>query len=265
MDVISSSLSADQKTQYDRDGYLFVPDLFSGEEVAALRAELPAIFAQRRPEVWREKDSDTVRIAFAVHTYNQMFERLARHPRLVEPAKTLLGEAIYIHQFKINQKAAFNGDVWQWHQDFGTWSVDDGMPEPRALNVALFLDDVTAFNGPLMFIPGSHVGGKVEASHDTRTTSYPLWTVDDATVGDLAAEHGLVAPTGAAGSALFFHCALLHASPGNISPWSRNIVYLTANAVSNAIAKPTRPTYIAARDFEAVEPLADDCLSVEPT
>ena len=255
--------SPDQTASYHREGHLFLPNLFTAQEVAVLRAELPAIFAQRRPEVWREKDSDAVRIAFAVHTYNSVFARLARHPRLVEPAQALLGEPIYIHQFKINQKAAFNGDVWQWHQDFGTWSVDDGMAEPRALNVALFLDDVTEFNGPLMFIPRSHSAGKVEASHDTVSTSYPLWTVADQTISDLAAEHGLMAPTGGAGSALFFHCALLHASPGNISPWSRNIVYLTANGVSNAIRKPTRPAYIAARDFAAVEPLADDCLSNE--
>ena len=196
--------SPDQTASYHREGYLFLPNLFTAQEVAVLRAELPAILAQRRPEVWREKDSDAVRIAFAVHTYNSVFARLARHPRLVEPAQALLGEPIYIHQFKINQKAAFNGDVWQWHQDFGTWSVDDGMAEPRALNVALFLDDVTEFNGPLMFIPRSHSAGKVEASHDTVSTSYPLWTVADQTISDLAAEHGLMAPTGGAGSALFF-------------------------------------------------------------
>jgi ectoine hydroxylase len=260
---MTAKLSSDQVGEFHREGYLFIPDLFSADEVMALRGELPSIFAQHRPEVWREKDNDTVRIAFAVQTYNDLFARLARHPRLIEPAKALLGEDIYIHQFKVNQKAAFNGDVWQWHQDFGTWSVDDGMPEPRALNVALFLDDVTHLNGPLMFIPRSHEGGKVEASHDTVTTSYPLWTIDDTTVRDLACEHGLVAPTGAAGSAIFFDCALLHASPGNISPWSRNIVYLTANAISNAIRRPTRPAYIASRDFTPVESLGDDCLSRE--
>src|SRR3546814_9383263 len=59
-----------------------------------------------------------------------------------------------MHQFKINAKAAFDGEVWQWHQDFGTWHRDDEMPEPRAMNIALFLDEVSAVNGPLMFIPG---------------------------------------------------------------------------------------------------------------
>ena len=32
-----------------------------------------------------------------------------------------------MHQYKINAKAAFNGDVWQWHQDYGTWARD-GLP-----------------------------------------------------------------------------------------------------------------------------------------
>ena len=57
-----------------------------------------------------------------------MFGLLARHPRLVEPLRQLFGEDVYVHQFKLNAKAAFEGDVWQWHQDYGTWARDDGMP-----------------------------------------------------------------------------------------------------------------------------------------
>ena len=84
-----------------------------------------------------------------------------------------------MHQFKINGKMAFDGDVWQWHQDYGTWLNDDLMPTERAMNVAIFLDDVNEYNGPLMFIPGSHKKGVVDAKHDLTTTSYPLWTVDN--------------------------------------------------------------------------------------
>ena len=32
---------------------------------------------------------------------------------------------------------------WQWHQDFSTHHNDDGVPEPLALNLHIFLDDVT--------------------------------------------------------------------------------------------------------------------------
>ena len=79
----------------------------------------------------RERNG-AVRTAFGVHTYSDIYWRLSRHPRLVEPAMQVLGGPIYIHQFKVNAKAAFDGDVWQWHQDYGTWSREDLMPEAGA-------------------------------------------------------------------------------------------------------------------------------------
>ena len=30
------------------------------------------------------------------------------------------------------------------------------MPEPRVINAALFLDNLIEFNGPTMFVPGTH-------------------------------------------------------------------------------------------------------------
>ncbi len=253
-------LGEDQVREFRDQGYVFIPDLFSKAEVDVLMAEVPAIFARRGPDIVREKTGDAVRTAFAVHTYNEVFGRLARHPRLIEPAEQLLGDEIYIHQFKINAKAAFDGDLWQWHQDYGTWVTDDKMPEPRAMNVALFLDDVTEFNGALMYIPRSHKKGVIEAGHDRTTTSYPLWTIDNETISRLVAEGGIIAPKGGAGSALFFHCNLVHGSPGNLSPWNRTIVYVSANAVSNAIRQFKRPDYIAHRDFTPINCLPDDCL-----
>ena len=35
------------------------------------------------------------------------------------------------------------------------------MPEPHVINAALFLDDVTKFNGPTMFVPGTHILGMI--------------------------------------------------------------------------------------------------------
>jgi ectoine hydroxylase len=249
-----------QLTEFDEQGYVFVPGLFSQPETDALKAEVAGIFAQRRPENVREKTGDVVRTSFAAHTFNEGFRRLARHPRLIEPAEQLLGSKLYIHQFKINGKAAFDGDVWQWHQDYGTWAADDDMPNPRAMNLAVFLDEVTEFNGPLLFIPGSHREGRIEASHDTATTSYPLWTIDHDTIARLAERGGIVAPKGPPGSALFFHCNLVHGSAPNMSPWGRVIVYVSVNAVDNAIRRFKRPEWIAHRDFSPIACMADDCL-----
>lgn len=253
-------LSAQQLERFEREGYLFFPDLFSKAEMQVLQDEVPRLFAQHRPENVREKNSDAVRTNFAAHLYSPPFARLARHPRMVEPIVQVFGEAVYMHQFKINGKMAFDGDVWQWHQDYGTWQRDDEMPEPRAMNVAIFLDEVNEFNGPLMFIPGSHKLGVADAAHDVATTSYPLWTIGNHTIAALVARGGIVAPKGAAGSMILFHSCLVHASTSNLSPWNRVSVYLSLCAVSNHIRCFKRPEYIAHRDFAPLQCLPDDCL-----
>ena len=103
-------LTQAQLEQFDREGYLFFPALFSRQEVKALTDEVPALYAQRRPENVREKTGDVVRTNFAAHMYSAPFARLARHPRMVEPVEQVFGEKLYMHQFKVNGKMAFDGD-----------------------------------------------------------------------------------------------------------------------------------------------------------
>ncbi len=249
-----------QLEQFDTEGWLFLPDLFGQDEIQVLKGQLPKIFAMHRDEVWRENDGEAVRTAFAAHTYNKAFGRLGRHPHLIKPIMQILNGSVYIHQYKINGKAAFSGDVWQWHQDYGTWARDDQMPKPLAMNIALFLDEVTEFNGPLYLIPRSHKQGVIEAGHDTLTTSYPLWTLNKESVSRLANQGGIVAPKGKPGAVLLFHSNMVHASAPNISPWDRVIVYLSLCHVDNHIRQFKRPEWIAHRDFTPIEPLGENCL-----
>ncbi|MDX2202897.1 MAG: phytanoyl-CoA dioxygenase family protein [Hyphomicrobiaceae bacterium] len=248
-----------QIAHFHAEGWLFLPELFAPEEVAVLREESARVLASDRPEVWRERNG-APRTAFAAHTYNEAFAILGRHPRMIEPVEQVFGEPVYMHQYKINAKAKFDGDVWQWHQDYATWLRDDGMPEPRAMNISVFLDEVLPVNGALMLVPRSQRHGNLQAGHDTATTAYPLWTLDNATVERLVQDGGIVAPTGKPGGMLMFHGNLVHGSAGNITPFPRRIVYLTLNACSNSIRKPTRAEWIAHRDFRPIEKVADDAL-----
>jgi ectoine hydroxylase len=59
---------------------------------------------------------------------------------------------------------------------------------------------------------------------------------------------------------LMFHGNLVHASPPNITPYPRKIVYLTLCAVSNHITQFKRPEFIAHRDFTPLKPVSDDAL-----
>lgn len=249
-----------QIDEFHRSGYLMLPDLFDEVEIKVLRDAADTVYGLEREEVFRESDGKTPRTAFAAHQYNEAFRRLGRHPRLIEPVEQLLAGPVYMHQYKVNAKAAFTGDVWQWHQDYGTWSRDDLMPEARAMNIALYVDDAVEFNGPLWMIPGSHRHGVIEAGHDLQTTSYPLWTLDKATITRLVDEGGIVSAHGKAGSVLMFYSTLVHCSPPNLSPWPRTVVYLSLCHVENHIRRFKRPQWIAHRDFTAIETLPDDCL-----
>ena len=258
-------LTTEQRKRFDEDGYLFFPGLFSEKEVQYLAAAVPELYERREEYNFREKGSDAVRTNFAAHLYSKPFAKLARHPRMIKPVEDLLQESLYMHQFKINGKMAFEGDVWQWHQDYGTWVNDDLMPSARAMNVAIFLDEVTEFNGPLLFIPGSHKKGVIKAGHDLTTTSYPLWTIDNNLIKELVDraggnKGGIVSPKGPAGSVIFFHGCLVHASSSNLSPFNRISVYLSLCAVSNHIRRFKRKEYIAHRNFAPIKCLPDDCL-----
>jgi ectoine hydroxylase len=254
-------LTAEQLKRFHEDGFLILPSLFSKAEVAALTGALPLLFAEDTPSNFREKASGAVRTAMGLHLRDETYARVVRHPRLVEPAMQILGdERLYVMQVKVNVKAAFGGEVWQWHYDFATHHAEDGVPKPLPLNLHILLDDVTEFNGPLWFIRGSHRHGPAPARLDTVTTSYPLWVVDNADVARLANEGGIVSAKGPAGTALIFGDTLVHGSPPNMSPWNRRIFSLILNPVSNAATQRKRPDHQHHHDLSAVVPLADDCL-----
>ena len=253
-------LTIRQLADLDRDGFLILEDRFSPEEVDLLHSRLPFLFSENHPGNIIEQSSGVVRTAMGLHLRDDLYGRLVRHPRLTGPALQILNEPAYVQQVKVNVKAAFSGEIWQWHYDFATHNQEDGVERPLALNLHIFLDDVTEFNGPLYFIPGSHKFGEHGAWLDTETTSYPLWVCDHELVRKQVEANGLVAAKGGKGTMLIFHDTLVHGSPNNMSPWDRSIFSLIANPISNAYQNQNRPDYKHHRDLSPIELLPDDCL-----
>jgi ectoine hydroxylase len=256
-------LDASQIAQFERDGFLVIPSLFSPEEVALLRSEVSHIMELERPEIFRA-DNGEVRAALAVHRYSEPFHRLMHTPRLVRPTEQLLGGEVYCSQYKIVSKQPMGALDFPWHQDFANWHDLDGMPECRALNISVFLDEVTEWNGPVTFIPGSHKRGRVDSAAKllpglAKETS--LAEMDLQVIAEMVAKGGLFSPKGPAGTAVLFHGLTAHASTPNISPWTRHIIYLTSNRTDNAIRKPTRAEYISHRDFTPLAAGSDDLLT----
>jgi len=248
-----------QMATLGQDGFLILPDLFSVDEVDKLKAQLPSILSDDDAGNIIEKESGEVRTAMGLHLRDPLYAELVHDPRMLGPAHQIRPEPLYIQQVKVNIKAAFSGEIWQWHYDFATHHADDGVPAPLALNIHLFLDDVNDYNGPLYFIPGSHKHGAHKAFHDTTTTSYPLWVVDQEVVIEMItaakkidSDRGIVSATGKKGTGLIFFDTLVHGSPNNMSPWDRSIFSLILNPVSNAYTLDQRPDYKHHRDLSDV-------------
>ena len=160
-------LTKAQLEQFDREGYLFFPGQFTPAETRTLTAAVPELYARREAYNVREKGSDAVRTNFAAHLSSAPFARLARHPRMVLPVQDLLGEKLYMHQFKINGKMAFEGDVWQWHQDYGTWKNDD-CADRAPMNGASF--STTHRVQPADFFRQPRVGQEMQPRPDDEAT-----------------------------------------------------------------------------------------------
>jgi ectoine hydroxylase len=117
------------------------------------------------------------------------------------------------------------------------------------------LDEVNEFNGPLVFVRGSHRDGPAPTALDTSTTSYPLWTVAPPVVRELAERGDLFSPKGPPGTVLIFGDTMVHGSPANMSPWPRRIFSLILNPVGNRQTTFKRPDHQHHRDFTAVVPI----------
>lgn len=246
-------LTNEQIAEFDERGYLFFPSLFSPAELGGLRESLPALLSRTGPEVVREEaDTRRAKIVFGVHGFDEGFRRLTLHPRLLVPSEQILRSGVCIYQVRLNPKAGFSGGGWGWHQDFNQWHRFDGMQQPHALMVAVFLDDVTACNAPLMVIPGSHKRGHIPMP-DTMD-------IDLETVREMAEAGGTEALTGPAGSVAFLSCLLVHGSTGNLSPWPRCLFFVNYNSVENPELTKPRDPYRCGTDFTPLRPLPDDCL-----
>jgi ectoine hydroxylase len=261
-DMAAAPIAPELIAQYERDGYMVIPELFSAAEVAAMRGELerlrtdPAVLAS--DEAIREPQSGALRSLFEIHRHDGLFARLACEERTAGVARFVLGGDVYVHQSRMNLKPGFAGKEFYWHSDFETWHVEDGMPRMRALSCSILLTDNDTNNGPLMLVPGSHrhfIGcvGKTPNNHYQFSLRRQEFGVpDDNSLSCMIERYGIDTATGPAGSVVFFDCNTLHGSNSNITPAPRSNLFFVFNHIDNRLQapfcdQPPRPAFIAER------------------
>lgn len=255
-------LTRRQSEEFDRNGFLVLENVFSPEEVAYLQKQSEQLLSGPEglnPEtVITERGSDEIRSIFEIHAQSSIVGRLAAAARLAGIAQFLLNDQVYIHQSRLNYKPGFEGREFYWHSDFETWHVEDGMPRMRALSMSVLLAENTPDNGPLMLMPGSHrvfltcLGATPDDHYLTSLKKQEYGVPDRQSLTELAHRHGIVAPTGKAGTVVVFDCNTMHGSNGNITPYPRANAFFVYNAVNNRLQAPfgaskPRPAFVAAR------------------
>ena len=250
----------DTQCQEFRDrGWLVIPNVFNQGEVQLLSDAALEVLERPGPEVGREADGSP-HVSWGMHLFNERLALLCRHKNLVNPSRTLLNSDVYVHQSRINLKQT-NGSVVAWHQDFGTYHRVDGVPEPRGIMIAVFLDDVTEVNAPLLAVPRSHQEGLVSTARvdpdapDFDQVSKYRYDISDETMIRLVDDYGLETITGQAGSVVFMDMTIVHGSTVNISPLRRLLLYVNVCPVDNRGESFERPEYYAARDFSPIIPI----------
>ncbi|UJJ31020.1 ectoine hydroxylase [Halopseudomonas maritima] len=255
-------LTAQQIDQFERDGFLLLPNAFSAEEVAVFRREVERLRSDTgilaSDAAIREPDSGALRSLFAIHQSSDLFARVAADERIAGKVRHLLDGDLYVHQSRLNMKPGFKGKEFYWHSDFETWHAEDGLPRMRTISGSILLTDNSPCNGPLLLVPGSHryfiscVGETPEEHYRRSLRKQELGVPDDASLADMVSEGGITAATGQAGSVILFDCNTLHGSNSNITPDPRSNLFYVYNHVDNLPVEPfgaetPRPAFVAER------------------
>lgn len=256
-----------QIQNYHKNGYLILDNLFSQEEITSLSSGVLKIEDTTiLPNIIREKNGH-IRSVFAPQKIRNEFDWLYKQERLITPAKQLLqNKAIYLYQYKLNNKKAFNGGIWEWHQDFPFWHIDDGVKEADMISAMVLFQDTDHSKGPLMLIPESHKTGIVNFQQKAHLTKETIalenslngdlkFTVKNELIKKMVDKNGIKAGTGKVGTVIFFHPNIFHGSNANISPYDRNTAIITYNSTFNLPEdrkEKNRPDYICSRDFTPI-------------
>lgn len=236
------TLSPQQVEQFNSDGYLVIPAMFSEQELAILRAEadrimhlvvncmlaLDANHPRTNVRVWPD-NTMTVRKVQPVNDLSPAIAALSVDERLIGPMRQLMGDEPLLMEEKLNYKqrirlppdAALGNvvdtvvdDHFPLHHDWGYYARE-GYPE-NTFSSAIAIDDC-AGRGPIKVIPGTH------------TLDPPLKNPDPA-AGDGEVIEGLYDPDdrvvidAEAGSVMLFHAKLLHDSEPNTSGQPRRMM-----------------------------------------
>lgn len=234
------ALTPEQMEQYLRDGYLIIDQLLSAEETQLLREIARADqVLQQGASSRADGEGGAVKLAISNDLpRDTIYGAIVRSEKIVRPMEQLLDGEVYHYHHKVIFKEPRVGGAWAWHQDYGYW-YNNGCLFPLMASCMIAVDPASRENGCLQVLKGSHLIGRVDHGRVGEQTG-----ADQERVEQARKQLELVYCELQPGSAIFFHCNLLHRSDQNKSDAPRWAFICCYNAARNNPYKESRhPRY----------------------
>ncbi|MCO5935099.1 phytanoyl-CoA dioxygenase family protein [Mucilaginibacter sp. RB4R14] len=213
--MASNILSAQQLSDYHRDGYIVVKNFCSAQEIERLYSTALNDHAMRKNALdLNDQNGKKTRLSLWFTPGNDVFGYLTRCEKMINPVGQLLdGDAPVCHfHSKLMQKEPKVGGAWEWHQDYGYWYKNQFMFPNQLMSVMVALTKANKENGCLQVIKGSHKLGRVNHGFTGEQVGADMTMVNNA-LQTMELVYCEIEP----GDALFFHSNLLHRSEANLS------------------------------------------------
>ncbi len=231
-------ITAEQLDQYDRNGFIVLPAVFSDDEVRQMRTEADYIIeliinssiANKRISgrlEWRVRPDGTqiVRKIQPINDLSIYLSRISEDPRLIEPMRIIMGDEPELLEEKLNYKQTLpqrieglevsenSDDRFPIHHDWAYYR-HEGYPQ-TVISSAISLDTCAEDSGPMHVWPGSH---RQDFGHDIDAA-----TGFDRLVEQIDPDAGtdVLCPPG---SVMLFHVMLVHNSRANTSGRPRRMM-----------------------------------------
>jgi ectoine hydroxylase len=221
--------SSDQTAQFRADGFFIAERLLDAEEVDLLKSIARTDHLMQSEAASRgDGEGGAIRLVVENELDDDIYAAIVRSRRVVETIETLLEDEVYHYHHKMILKEPYVGGAWAWHQDYGYW-YHNGCLAPDLASCMIALDRATRQNGCLQVVRGSHSLGRMDHGQVGDQTGVADQARLQAALERLELVHCELEP----GSAIFFHCNLLHRSDQNKSPDPRWAFIACYNARRN--------------------------------
>jgi Phytanoyl-CoA dioxygenase (PhyH) len=221
-------LSDEQVEQFHSDGFLPGIRILDQRQIEQLRTELADLVQPGHDgsDLWYEYHSNesgdpnaVLFHALGAWRIKPGLHDILWHPALLAPSAQLLGGAVRFWHDQLFSKPAHDGGVVAWHQDYSYWTRTQPMAH---ITCWVGLDDATAENGCVHYIPGSHQWNLLPTTHLAKGMD----AIREVLTPEQRAEFKPVACELKAGEAVFHHPLMLHGSYENRSPRPRRAVVI---------------------------------------